>query len=112
MYLHPITHKGKFDKIIALQMNGFLFESHCWVDEGGWPRTCKWCDAVADKDMHIEGAETSVVAPGLCPGNPAIQDLLDAIKGLADVVQARNPKEQIVCVEIARAVLKRHGTDL
>jgi len=108
MYLHHIQHKDEFDKVIALQMRGFLFESHCWVDEGGWPRTCKWCGAVAKRDMKMKGQNEIT----LCPKNPAIKDLINAIQGLADVVQKCNPDKTCVAVEIARALLKRNGVEL
>jgi len=108
MYLHPITHKDKYAKIIALQQRGWLMESHCWVDEGGWPRTCKWCGAVADRDMHIKGGRDIT----LCPDNPDIKALVEAIQGLADVLRQRDPDKSHICIEMARTVLQRHGADL
>ena len=110
MYLHPITHKDKYDKITALQTNGWLFESHCWMDEGGsWPRTCKWCGAVADRDMHIKGRAMNY----LCPKNPIIEELVTTLGKVAAIMQ------DLEITKFDRALLNRgvnllrhHGADV
>jgi len=59
--------------------------------------------------MHIKGAGHGIT---LCTENPDIKALVEAIQGLADVVQKHNPDEMHVSVEIARTLLQRHGADL
>jgi len=73
MYIHPIQHKGKVEKVTLLQLNGWALESHCWLDEGGWPRTCQWCGQVAKKDMDPD-------AMNLCSGNPFVIAALEEQK--------------------------------
>lgn len=106
MYLNIAHHKNREAKIIAIQARGWIFESHCWVDEGGWPRTCKWCGITVQKDMTQIGTGKIDV----CPENPMIKEFIDCLKELVEIID-NDEKNDIdsFTTQPARLCLKKCG---
>lgn len=107
MYLHPITHKDKEDAVLMAQLNGWVFESHCWVDAGGrHPQTCRYCGATTKRDMLQKGGNK------LCTKNPALEPILTGLLGTVSILDERismtEGKQKIVTSQAASA-LKRLG---
>ena len=69
MYINDLVHKPDMvAEVKRNQMRGWLFESHCWHDKTGqgFPYTCAWCNAIANKDMVVDGKPPDKI----CKGNP------------------------------------------
>ena len=76
MYLntktHPVDDAKRINSILAHQIMGWIFESHCWVEDplsSDLHKTCMWCESKSTKD----GQEDDKEAPDLCPKNPVLQ---------------------------------------
>jgi hypothetical protein len=69
MYIHVVEHKGREQSVLAAQLIGFMYESHCWVDgtDAGY-KACLWCEAISREDMKMD--DTPGGEPILCPENP------------------------------------------
>jgi hypothetical protein len=81
MYINQIEHKGKEPSVVAAQMIGWMYESHCWFEEAGKAnRVCVWCGAESAEDMKIVG----LPEPILCLRNPLVTgaDLKEALIAL------------------------------
>lgn len=78
MYINQIEHKGKEPSVVAAQMIGWLYESHCWFEEQNNPvKKCVWCGAESTEDMKIVG----LPEPTMCLRNPLVLgvDLREAL---------------------------------
>jgi len=82
MYINQQKHAGHEESVLAAQILGWMFESHCWVEgEGFENKVCLWCNAVSKEDMKIEGLPGR--EPLLCHANPLlapVPEVLAAIK--------------------------------
>ena len=112
MLLKPGLEPKREAVILAMQARGWLFESHYWVD-GPYPRKCKWCGQVSQADMEMEGQ----VDPTLCPGNPGVKDLVEALHELADIMHhhimdGEDLDVDLLTLQPASNVLKQHGIQL
>lgn len=80
-------HQGREESVLAAQLIGWMYESHCWVDGKDFThKVCLWCAAISKEDMKIEG--TPGREPNMCPKNPLItvpEALGEAIKDTAQL---------------------------
>lgn len=77
MYLNAYSnksHKDDEEEVIAQQLHGWVYESHCWtVMHAHRPnfKICKWCGRKSSTDMQMD-------KPGghaMCKDNPAMKTL-------------------------------------
>ena len=82
MYINTKEHKGREPSVVAAQLIGWMYESHCWVEEPGNPvKTCAWCEAQSQgDDMTMVGFPE----PILCLRNPLVigADLKEVLTAL------------------------------
>ncbi len=81
MLLLP-EHAEKKIIVIAQQLKGWAYESHCWDCTMGnisGPKECMWCGATSVVEMEIDKGEQ------ICPGNPFItQAIIEKIRKMQD----------------------------
>jgi hypothetical protein len=99
MYIHVVEHKGREQSVLAAQLIGFMYESHCWVDgtDAGY-KACLWCEAISRDDMKMD--DTPGGEPIMCHANP----LLDMSKGLSELFPGL-PK--LTAKEVAKATKRK-----
>jgi hypothetical protein len=80
MFLDKKRHGDRMGKVAALQIAGWAYESHCWVqNEGSAQKTCLWCGAFSSADMQVDGR---MFVP-LCYGNPFLRSVANPKKDIA-----------------------------
>ena len=75
MYINKALHEGREQSVLAAQILGWMYESHCWVDGAGQTGTfqhkvCLWCEAISKVDMKVEDMPGK--EPCLCTENPVV----------------------------------------
>lgn len=81
MYLNVKEHKGREPSVVAAQIIGWMYESHCWVEEPDNPvKKCAWCEAESERDMKMVGFPE----PTMCLRNPLVigADLREVLTAL------------------------------
>jgi hypothetical protein len=95
MYLHTVEHDPKerdLKSVVAAQMSGWLYESHCWIEDPELPyKKCMWCEHKSSKDMQEDEAPGK--APTICVKNPIIESMMvSQIKDLLPAAEDANGK--------------------
>lgn len=69
MYINQAQHAGSEPSVVAAQLIGWMYESHCWLESPpDKTKKCVWCNAESIKDMTMVGFPE----PIMCQGNPII----------------------------------------
>lgn len=72
MYLNRNEHKGREPSVVAAQLIGWMYESHCWIETPPEPgKKCAWCGAESVEDMKMVGFPEPIV----CLRNPLVVGL-------------------------------------